>query len=142
MYDMRMHLYVYDNALIASKDAILIWSESRDPERGNVRYQVEYCSPQGNCQESEILNNNSYSLENLIPELEVFRWRVQSFDDADNTLGYGASRSLSLISSSGENDTDGGGCDQKTGQSKSILGIIWLMFSLALLRLRFREIRL
>lgn len=128
-----------DNALLAAKDAILIWSESRDPERGNVRYQVEYCSPQGNCQESEILDNNSYSLENLIPELEVYRWRVQSFDDANNTLGYGASRSLSLISSSNENDDGSGGCQQKTTQNKSTFGLIWLIFSLALLRLRLRE---
>ena len=126
-----------DNALIAAKDAILIWSESRDPERGNIRYQVEYCSPQGNCQESVLLNNNSYSLEDLIPELEVYRWRVQAFDDAGNTLGYGASRSLSLISSNDNADANQGGCQQDVQNSGSSWRLLLFILALTLLRVQF-----
>ncbi len=123
-----------DNALLAGKDAILIWSESKDPERGSVSYQVEYCSPQGICQESERLNNNSYSLEGLINEQEVYQWRVQAFDEAGNTLGYGASRSLSLISTSNEDSAEGGGCQQNSSNTLPTFWILAFMLSLVFIR--------
>ena len=102
-----------NDALVAPQDAVLIWSESRDPERGRVRYQVEYCSPEGDCQESEILSSNSFSLENLIPQKVVYSWRVKALDDADNTEGYSSSRYITLSVPSSSSDE--GGC-QQTGQ--------------------------
>jgi PKD repeat protein len=105
-----------DNALVAPSNAVLIWSESRDPELGNVRYQVEYCSPQGDCQESAVLNNNSFTLEGLIPQRTVYTWRVRSFDEAGNSEGFSASRAITLSSPNTSNNQDDGGCQQPTGQ--------------------------
>jgi hypothetical protein len=123
-----------DNALVAPRDAVLIWSEERDPERGNVRYQVEYCTPEGACQESELLNNNSFSLENLIPTQVVYTWRARALDDAGNSLGYSTQRYLTLSKTSSESQEDDAGCSQLKSTSNHPVWVLLLLGMLALLR--------
>ena len=127
-----------DNALVAPRDAVLIWTEVQDPERGNVRYQVEYCTPEGACQESEILSNNSFSLEGLIPSQVVYTWRARSLDDAGNSLGYSAARYLTLSASNGAAQRDEGGCAQLTPESHLPLWGLLLLSLIATLRARTR----
>lgn len=119
-----------NNALVAPQDAVLIWSECRDPERGRVRYQVEYCSANGACQESGILNNNSFSLEGLIPRLEVYSWRARSLDDEGNTSGYSAVRYITLSSPSANASESDGGCTQRSPKAAPL----WVLMILLLAR--------
>lgn len=123
-----------DNALVAPRDAVLIWSEVNDPERGIVRYQIEYCSPRGECQESNVLNNNSFSLEGLIPQLEVYTWRVRSLDEAGNSNGYSSVRYITLSVPSQSSTQDSGGCEQSS--SKRPLPILFYLLLCLYLSLR------
>ena len=131
-----------DNALVAPRDAVLIWSEVRDPERGNVRYQVEYCTPEGACQESDLLNNNSFSLEGLIMTQVVYTWRVRSLDDAGNSLGYSSPRYLTLSDPQVDSRGDDGGCQllRSRGAHHQRAAWLWsLLLVLGISRLRARR---
>lgn len=124
-----------DNALVAPRDAVLIWSEERDPERGNVRYQVEYCNPEGACQESALLNNNSFSLSDL-PTQIVYLWRVRSLDDAGNSLGYSSPRYITISAASESAGGGDEGCAQRGGHlPHTLIGLLGLL-ALCLFRWR------
>ena len=128
-----------DNALVIARDAILIWSEVADPERGNVQYQLEYCSPQGDCIESDLLNNNSYSLETLIPAQQVYSWRVRSLDTAGNSMGYSSYRYLTVSAASTMNSRNDGGCQTTAQSSPSSLPSLTFLLAGLILFSRRRE---
>lgn len=119
-----------DNALVTPRDAILIWSEERDPERGITRYQVEYCSPEGDCAESDLLNSNSFSLNGLIPTKKVYSWRVRSTDEAGHSLGYSAPRYLTIIKSTSQNSQQDEGCQQSERSPSYMILLILFLFHL------------
>jgi hypothetical protein len=129
-----------DSALLAPSDAVLIWSDERDPERGNVRYQVEYCDPAGSCQESELLNSNAFSLEGLIPTQVIYSWSARSLDDAGNSLGYSNPRYLTLTSGGSEAGASTEGCSQVSGRTSS--HVLALLITLLLTRVWWMRRRL
>ena len=85
---------------------------------------MEYCSPQGDCRESPVLNNNSFSLEGLIPQRSVYTWRARSLDDAGNSKGYSAPRTITLSAPKQSNEESNQGCQQSTKHGQSLLFFI------------------
>ena len=85
-----------DGVAISADDAILVWTESIDPEQAAVSYVVELCVEE-RCILSGEQSQISISMAEIVEDVVRYTWRVSATDSDGLSQGFGESRQFTVI---------------------------------------------
>ncbi|MBV71857.1 MAG: hypothetical protein CMH52_11050 [Myxococcales bacterium] len=121
-------------------DAILIWTESIDPEGGAVAYVVELCAGEM-CVRSEPQTEVSISMVNVVQDGETYSWRVEALDSDGLSSGLSEPWQFTISGTSASAQGGESGCTCRAGDgSQRPNGLTLLLLLMGLIGLRFRKV--
>ena len=112
-----------------------------DPEGTAVKYILEYCLSDGECERGAPQSETSYAFEFLGQDGRIVRWSVQAVD-AD---GLGSTRTepwaftFNVIASSDGANAGDEGCTCDIGQTEQEFPLGWFVITFGLIMLRPRR---
>ncbi|MEE2786770.1 MAG: PKD domain-containing protein [Myxococcota bacterium] len=138
---MPTHISPTDGSELSPRRAIAIWSEVVDPEGTPVKYIVEYCLSDGECERGAPQPETSYAFEFLGQDGRSVRWSVQAVD-AD---GLGSARTepwaftFNVVAENSATSESQDGCNCHVGDDRPHGPLVYVLFGIGLFILRPRR---
>jgi PKD repeat protein len=119
-----------DGAQIPAQDAVLVWSEVNDPERSRVAYTVQYCTQEGDCQESQLLSGNVFDISGELNPDEIYLWSIKASDENGNSSDYSESRRITILGDTESTASEGCETMNQNQTFHHLLFLLILLYSL------------